>query len=153
MKRSLILAKLTEKTFSLSKRMSPIKIKISYRHFKKNGQKSIWLNPINSKTSIRMYPNPIRNQIFNPDQFASIRAWIDPNRIFNQNQSELFRPWIHSDWFWLNIRIGSIWARIASHWKLGFGTVRIHLDWCLGINRIKSNLFWTVFHQTRYKTF
>ena len=50
-----------------------------------NDQKSIRINPINSETSIR-------NQVFNPDQSAYIRARIDPNRIFNQNQSESFRP-------------------------------------------------------------
>ena len=45
-----------------------------------------------------------------------IRSRIDPNRIFNENQSELFRPWIHSNWFWLEMRFGSIWYRIDSDW-------------------------------------
>ena len=31
---------------------------------------------------------PIRNQVFSPDQSESIRARIDLNQIFNQNQSE-----------------------------------------------------------------
>ena len=48
--------------------------------------------------------------------------------------------WIHSNWFWLKVRLRSIRARIDS-------------DWCLGINRIKLDWFLTVFHETRYKTF
>ena len=53
----------------------------SEKHFvsylMENGQKSIRFNPINSETSIRMNPNecePIRNQVFNPDQSKLIRA-------------------------------------------------------------------------------
>ena len=68
----------------------------------KGGQKSIWLNPIYSETSIRMNPNQSETKF----SIQITRARSDPNRIFNQNQSEYFRPWIHSDCLRLNNRFG-----------------------------------------------
>ena len=99
---------------------------------------SIRTIPIHSDICIRANSNhsePIRNQVFNPDQSKSIRHWIYPNRIINQNQSKSFRPCIYSDWLRL------IW------------TENLVSDWCLGINRIMSDRFLTIFHQTRYKKF
>ena len=79
----------------------------------------------------RNVSEPIRNQVFNPDQSESIRSRIDPNQIFNQNQSESFRPWIHSNWLWLKIRCGLIRDRIESDWS-GLKTwFRIKSDWFL----------------------
>ena len=80
----------------------------------------------------------------------------------NSNQSEL--GLIKTEF---SIRINQNYSdlgfmRIDSDWKLGFdqlrfeirfGLARIHSDCCLGLNRIMSDRFFTVFHQTRYKTF
>ena len=86
---------------------------------------------------------------FDPRQLSK---WIRTNSkpIF---QSESIWARNDSDEFWLKIRFGSIRARIDSDWKLGFGLVRIHSDSCLGLNRIKWDRFFTIFHQTNYKTF
>ena len=67
-----------------------------------------------------------------------------------QNQSESFRPWIHSDWFWLEIRFGSIRARIDVDWKLGFGLVWIHVSELIGLIRID---FWSSFIKRVTKRF
>ena len=71
-----------------------------------------------------------------PLKFSELTfKWPWRNRIFNQNHSESSWPRIHSDWSWLET-----WFRIGS-------------NCCLGLNQIRSDRFWTVFHQTRYKTF
>ena len=89
---------------------------------------------------------------FNPRRQSK---WIrtNPKSSIQSDQSELgfiqtefsirFNP-NHSDLEFI---------RIASDWKLGFGLVLIHSDWWTGLNRIRSDRFFTIFHQTRYKTF
>ena len=107
-------------------------------HLMKNGRKSIWLNSINSETSIWMNPNEseaIWNQYLNPDQSDLGFIQTEFSIRINPNES----------------KVGMI--RIDLDWNFGFGLDRIHSDWCLGINRIKADWFLTVIHQTRYKTF
>ena len=108
----------------------------------KNGQKSIRLYPINSETSIRMNPNQSETKFSIQINSKQSELGFDPDPIFNQNQSKWIQGRDDSDWLWLKIRFGSIQDRIDLVWKLGFRLVRIKSDW-----------FFTVFHQTRYKTF
>ena len=55
---------------------------------------------------------PIRNQVFNPDQYDS------------------FRRWINADWFWLKFWFGSIQAWI----DFGFIWIKnLVSDWCLTV--------------------
>ena len=105
----------------------------SFRTNSKNVLYLVWWKTIKNQSDL------IR---FNP------RHQSEWNRT-NKNQFELLRPQIHSDWFRLKIRFGSIRDWIDLDWKFGFGLVRIHSDWCLGINRIKPDWLLTVFHQTR----
>ena len=75
----------------------------SFRTNPKNVLYLVWWKTVKNQSDlIRLIPRHqsewIRNRVFNPDQFKSIRARIDPSRILNQNQSKSFRPWIHSDW-------------------------------------------------------
>ena len=89
------------------------------------------------------YPNesePIRNQVFNPNHFELGLIHTEFSIRINPNHSDL----------------GFI--RIRSDWKFGLdqselGWIRIHSDSCLGLNRIRSYRFFTIFHQTSYKTF
>ena len=82
----------------------------SFRINPRNALYLVWWKTVKNQSDLirlilRHQSEPIRNQVFNPDQSKSIRAPIDPNRIFNQNQSESFRPWIDSDWIGF-IRVG-----------------------------------------------
>ena len=129
----------------------------SFRYLYPSQFESFWTNPKNILYIV--WWKTVKNQSdlirFIPRNQCE---WIRTiqNQVFNQNLSESFRHWIHSDWFWLKIRVGSIrdgLIRINLDWKLGFGLVRIHSDWCLGINRINSVWFLNIFHQTRYNMF
>ena len=80
-------------------------------------------------------PEPIRHQVFNPNQTDLGLIQTELSIRINPNESE----------------VGMI--RIDLDWKLGFGLVWTYSHWFLGINRIKSHWFLTVFHQTRYITF
>ena len=121
-----------------------------------NGQKSIWLNLINSEKPIRMNPNQSETKFaiqINPNQSDLGLMKTEFSIRINANESKVGMNRIDSDWkFGLHqSEIGLI--RIDLDCKLGLGLVLIHSDWCLGLNRIKSNWFMTGFHQTRYKTF
>ena len=54
------------------------------------------------------------------------------------------------EWFGLILIKNSVWINPSLGW---FGLVRIHLDSWLGLNQIRTDRFFTVFHQTGYKTF
>ena len=71
-------------------------------------------------------------------------------------QSESIQMNPKSERFGLILIENSVWINRSlnwSDWKLVFGLVRIHLNCCLGLNRISSDRLFTVFYQTRYKTF
>ena len=71
----------------------------------------------------------------------------------NSNQSETkfsIRINPRSEWFGLILIENSVWINPSSDW---FGLVRIHSDCCLELIRIRPDRFFTVFHQTSYKTF
>ena len=79
---------------------------------------------------------------FNPRQQSK---WIR-NQVFNPNISEVGMIRINSDWKFGLDQSENGYIRIEN-------LVRIHLDCCLGLNRIRSDRFFTIFHQTRFKTF
>ena len=60
----------------------------------------------NKSDPIRFISNQFEMLIRN--ESGSIQTRISPNCIFNHHQSESFRPRMHSDWFELEIRFGSI---------------------------------------------
>ena len=97
----------------------------------KNGQKSIRLNSTNSETSIRMNSNQSETKI--STQINPISDLSKPDF-----QSESIRNNSRLEWFGLKI-----WFRIDL----------IHSTCFFGLNRIRSDRFFTIFHQTRYKTF
>ena len=117
----------------------------------KNSQKSIRLNPINSKKSILINPKQSESKFsiqINPNQSELRLIQTEFSIIINPNHSDLGFIRIDSDWKFV---LGQ--SKIDLDWKLAFGLFRIHSGWCLEIHRIKSDWFLTVFHQTRYKTF
>ena len=112
-----------------------------------------WADQNHSDSFWYLYSNQCESFRTNSKNFLYLVWWKTV-----KNRSDLVRsnPRQKSEWLGLiliEIRFGSIRARIVSEWKLGFGFVRIHLDCCLGVNRIRSDWFLTVFHQTSYKTF
>ena len=79
----------------------------------KNGQKTIRLNPFNSKTSIRMNPNQSETKLS-----IQINA--------NQSKVGVIRTNLSSDWFGLKT-----WFGIGSDWCVGIN--RIKSDWFLTV--------------------
>ena len=113
----------------------------------------IWLIPKHES-------EPIRNQVFNPDQSESIRARIDPNRIFNENQSkwirtnpkpsfqsESIRTWIDPNRIFNQNHSDLGFIRIDSDWKFGLDQselwlIRIDLDWKLDFGLVRIHSDW-----------
>ena len=80
-----------------------------FRNDPKNILYLVWWKTVKNQSDLIQFN---RNESELSFQSESIRTRIYLNRTFNQNYSESFRLLIHSYWFWLKIRFGSIRARI-----------------------------------------
>ena len=95
----------------------------------------------------------ILNHVFNPNQSELALIQTEFSIEINSNNSNLGFIRIVFDWKFALDQSELELIRIDLDWTLGFGLVWIHSDCCLGLIRIGSNRFFTLFHQTSYKTF